>query len=173
MLARIVEEGGTLGGEVFGDVERGDRGRNDRQRHRAEVVLCMTHQRRADGLVEADPATHDLPSQGSVLEAAQQEADALDVACLAHPYGDGVDVGDRHAPAQLRVFRVVEPVLVEIQGCPGHDPIFPQPPSRQKSLEGLVVNWNTYRVKYLDVEINFRPFIITRSDVAYSCVSTL
>lgn len=35
------------------------------------------------------------------------------------------------------------------------------------------MNWDTYRVKYLDVEINFRPLIITRSDVAYSCVSTL
>src|SRR5699024_1607849 len=37
MLARVVEERRSFGGEVFGDVERGDRGRNDRQRHRAEV----------------------------------------------------------------------------------------------------------------------------------------
>ena len=94
VLPRIVERRHPGGREVLGDRERLRRGRDPRQRERAEVLLHVPQQGRPDPLVVQHPARDQRPLDLPVLTGPQQQTDGDHGAVVVHPHRHHVDVHD-------------------------------------------------------------------------------
>ena len=96
VLTRIVVRRDARRREILGDGEGLRGGRDEGQRHRAEVLLQVAQQGVADPFVVQDPAGDQSAAHRPVRRDAQQQSDAGDLPALVDPHGYGLDVHDRH-----------------------------------------------------------------------------
>lgn len=120
VLAGVVVVAHALSGEVFGNVERGERGGKNRERKRAQVLFAVPGECAAQSFVEADTTADDFAAQGLVWKGAQEQTNPFNLAAVTHLNGHSVYIRERElAPEAVELFRF-EPVFVIVQSGARH-----------------------------------------------------
>lgn len=136
MLAGI-EVAASIGvREVLDHRERSRINRYPRQRHRAEILLAVTHECVTNPLAEEHATADHHPADRTVRSNPEQHADRGDIARSIHPHRDRVDVDDRHArPHQLHVLGG-QPLIVGLGVDVAHLVIVPCPAAEGAERDG-------------------------------------